>query len=69
MDGVISGDLLDRFSATDRLHGDSGLLFGTVGAALANWWDHRSGAVLGLPESEFRCRFRRAVRLPTRAFP
>jgi hypothetical protein len=35
MDGVISGDLLDRLATTDRLHGDSGFEFGTVGAALA----------------------------------
>jgi hypothetical protein len=34
-DGVIGGDLLDCHAATDRLHGDSGLELGTVGAALA----------------------------------
>jgi hypothetical protein len=28
---VISSDLLDRLAATDRLDGDSGLEFGTVG--------------------------------------
>jgi len=44
-DGVIGSDLLDRLSATDRLHGDSALEFGTVGAALAHRWEPRSGAV------------------------
>lgn len=39
VDGVIGGDLLDRLAATDRLHGDSGLEFGTVGAALAHEWE------------------------------
>ena len=39
VDGVICGDLLDRLAATDRLHGDSGLEFGTVGAALAHEWE------------------------------
>ena len=39
VDGVIRGDLLDRLAATDRLHGDSGLEFGTVGAALAHEWE------------------------------
>lgn len=39
VDGVIGGDLLDRLATTDRLHGDSGLEFGTVGAALAHEWD------------------------------
>ena len=38
VDGVIGGDLLDRLAATNRLHGDSGLEFGTVGAALAHEW-------------------------------
>ena len=38
VDGVIGGDLLDRLATTDRLHGDSGLDFGTVGAALAREW-------------------------------
>ena len=36
---VIGGVLLDRLAATDRLHGDSGLEFGTVSAALANEWE------------------------------
>ena len=45
MDGVISGDLLDRLAATDRLHGDPGLELGAVGAALAHRWEPRSGAV------------------------
>ena len=36
VDGVVGGDLLDRLSATDRLHGDHGLELGTVGAALAH---------------------------------
>ena len=45
VDGMISGDLLDRLAATDRLHGDSGLKFGAVDAALAHWWEPRSGAV------------------------
>jgi len=38
VDGVISGDLLDRLAATDRLHGDLGLELGAMGAALAHWW-------------------------------
>ena len=45
VNGVISGDLLDRLAATDRLHGDLGLELGAVGAALAHWWEPRSGAV------------------------
>ena len=39
VDGVIGGDLLDRLAATDRLHDDSGLEFGTVGEALAHEWE------------------------------
>ena len=39
VDGVIGGDSLDRLAITVRLHGDSGLEFGTVGAALAHEWD------------------------------
>ena len=39
VDGVIGGDLLDRLAATDRLHGDSGLEFRTVSAALAHEWE------------------------------
>ena len=41
VDGVVSGDLLDRLAATDRLHGDSGLELGNMGAAaaLAHWWE------------------------------
>jgi hypothetical protein len=45
MDSVISGDLLDRLATTDRLHGDPGLELGAVGAALAHWWEPRSGAM------------------------
>jgi len=45
VDGVISGDLLDRLAATNRLHGDSSLELRAVGAALAHWWEPRSGAV------------------------
>jgi hypothetical protein len=45
LDGVISGDLLDRLAATDRLHGDSGLELGAVGEALAHRWEPSSGAV------------------------
>ena len=45
VDGVIGGDLLDRPAATDRLHGDSGLEFGTMGPSLAHCWEPRSGAV------------------------
>ena len=45
VDGVVSGDLLDRLAATDRLHGDSGLELGTVGAALTHWREPQSGAV------------------------
>ena len=45
VDGVISGDFLDRLATTDRLHGDSGLELRAVGAALAHCWEPRSGAV------------------------
>ena len=45
VDGVISGDFLDRLAATNRLHGDSSLELRAVGAALAHWWEPRSGAV------------------------
>ena len=45
VNGVISGDLLDRLTTTDRLHGDPGLELGAVSAALAHWWEPRSGAV------------------------
>ena len=45
VDGMVSDDLLDRLAATDRLHGDSGLELGTVGAALTHWRKPRSGAV------------------------
>ena len=34
VDGMIGGDLLDRLAATVLLHGDSGLEFGTMHAAL-----------------------------------
>lgn len=30
VDGVIGNDLLERLEANDRLHGDSGIEFGTV---------------------------------------
>ena len=33
VDDVIGDDLLDRLAATDRLHDDSGLAFGTMAAA------------------------------------
>jgi len=36
VDGMVSVDLLDRRPATDRLHGGSGLEFGTAGTALAH---------------------------------
>jgi hypothetical protein len=36
VNGMVSGDLLDRLAATDRLHGDPGLELGTVRAALAH---------------------------------
>ncbi|QNJ30623.1 hypothetical protein SynPROS91_00195 [Synechococcus sp. PROS-9-1] len=45
VDGVISGDCLDRLAATNRLHGDSSLELRSVGAALAHGWEPRSGAV------------------------
>ena len=32
---MVSSDLLDRLTGTDRLHGDSGLELGAVGTALA----------------------------------
>ena len=31
---MISGDLLERLATTDRLHGDSGLEIGAMGAEL-----------------------------------
>lgn len=36
---VISSDHLDCLAAADRLHGDSGLEFGTVGESLAHEWE------------------------------
>jgi hypothetical protein len=41
---VISGDLLDRLAAAGRLHGSTGLEFGTVGASLAHGSQPPSGA-------------------------
>ena len=43
VDGVIGSDLLDRLAATDRLHGDSGLELGTMGAALTHRWEPFQG--------------------------
>jgi hypothetical protein len=40
---VVSGDLLDRLPATDRLRGDSGLELRAVGSVLAHWWEPLSG--------------------------
>ena len=37
MHPVISGDLLHRLAATDRLHGDLGLELWAVGSALMTW--------------------------------
>ena len=45
VDRVISGNLLERLAATDRLHGDPGLELRTVGAAFAHGWEPLSGAV------------------------
>ena len=45
VDGVIGGDLLDRLTATDRLHGDLGLELGAAGTALARRWEPPSRAV------------------------
>jgi hypothetical protein len=45
VDGVVASDLLDRLSATDRLHGDPDLELGAVSAALTHWWEPLSGAV------------------------
>jgi len=42
---MISGAPLDRLATTDRLHGDSGLELGAVGAALAHGCEPRSGAI------------------------
>ena len=42
-DSVISGDLFDRLTATDRLHGDSALELGTARAALTHWWEPDHG--------------------------
>jgi hypothetical protein len=36
MNSVIGGDLLDRLAGADRLHGDSGLELGAMGAAFAH---------------------------------
>ena len=41
---MVSGDLLDRLAATDRLHGDPGLELGTVSAALTDGRKPGSGA-------------------------
>ncbi len=45
---MVRGDLLDRLAATVRLHGDSDLQLGAVGAALAHQWEPLSGAVPSL---------------------
>jgi len=45
VDGVVSGDLLDRLPAADRLHSDPGLELRAVGAERADWWEPPSGAV------------------------
>lgn len=45
VNGVVGDDLLDRFAATDRLHGNAGLELRSVGVALANRWEPRSGKV------------------------
>jgi len=37
VEGMISGGLLDRIEATDRIHTESGLDFGAAGAALVHW--------------------------------
>jgi hypothetical protein len=50
LNGGIGGDLLDRLAATDHLHGDPGLEFGTVAAAPAHGWEPRSAAVPRLRE-------------------
>ena len=39
VDGVVSGDFLDRLAVTDRLHGHPGLELGAVGVALAHRWE------------------------------
>ena len=44
IDSMVSGDLLDRLAATDRLHGDPGLELGTVSAALTDGRKPGSGA-------------------------
>jgi hypothetical protein len=55
MDGVLSGDLPDRLAATDRFHGDSGLELGAMGAALADRWEPRSGALPRLRGNDRTC--------------
>jgi len=45
VDGVVGGNLLDRFAATDRLYGDSGLELGAAVAAHAHLWEPLSGEV------------------------
>jgi hypothetical protein len=43
VNGMVSGDLLDRLAATDSFHGAPGLELGTVGAALAHRWEAPGG--------------------------
>ena len=38
MDGLFSGDLMDRLATTDRLHGAPCRELTSVGAAFAHWW-------------------------------
>lgn len=48
VNGVVSGELLERLSATGRLHGEPGLELWTVGRALDHRWGPLSGVVLRL---------------------
>lgn len=43
--GWTAGDLLDRLTATDRLHGNTALELGPEGKALAHRWELRSGVI------------------------
>ncbi len=45
VNGVVSGNLLKRLAATDRLHGDPGLELRAVCAALTHRLEPRSGGI------------------------
>ena len=45
---AVDGDRLERLAVSDRLHGDTGLELGAVGAADPHRWEPHSGAVQGI---------------------